>query len=522
MILSLGPMGQIGVIRDDEPQTIPLNAWTDASNVHFRDGKVVRMAGYKSVLTPSISPLFALYAQVLAGPFWIYAGTTAVYATDNSTHADITRAAGAYGATADKNWTGGILGGIPILNNGVDAPQAWLSPSLGSDLVNLTNWPALTVCGSLRPFRNYLVAIDVTEGSTRFPHMVRWSHPADPGAVPLSWDYTDPTFDCGRLELKEATGYFVDQETLRDINILYKEDSCFGMQFIGGNDIFRFFKMFDSVGMLTRRCAVEFFSGKHAVLTADDIVIHDGQSAESLLKRKLRRTFFNEISSDNYKRCFVATSYLTQEIYFCYPEAGASYCSMALVWNWDEGTLTFRELPNISHIASGAVDFTGASVGVWDSDSGTWDTDATEWDYSPIRTNDRRMLWVQPLTNLFGAPYGVSADTGTFTSSVERTGIGFPLKVNAPPDFTTRKLVSRFWPHLTGSNGTVINCYIGTQDALDGQVTWQGPFSFTIGTSKWIDCMANGRLHAFRFSTSANTPWNLSIIDVNVVPKGTN
>ena len=521
MLATLGPLGDVGVVKDIAPHLVPLNGWTDAINMSFRDGRAVRSFGYLQSLTPSINPIYAQFIQAPTASFWIYAGTAAVWATDGSSHANITRASGGpYTANADLNWTGGNLGGIPILNNGVDVPQMWASPSLASDLANLSNWPASTVCQSLRPFKNYLVALNVTESVTQYPHMVRWSHPADPGAVPASWDHTNPAFDAGRVELRETNDALVDQAVLRDVNILYREYSTWGMRFIGGNDIFQFFKIFDSIGALSRRCAFEFQSGQHVVFGPDDCVVHDGNSAQSLLRRRVKQTLFNEINSSRLKRCFVGSSWLTKEVYFCYPEVGADYCTKALVWNWEDNILSFRRLPTISHIGNGVVDFSGVVPGTWDTDSDSWDSDSTVWDFSAVRTSDRRMLWTAPGGFLFGAPVGLSANGAPMASSLTRVGIGLPARAGQPPDFTSRKLVKRIWPHITGKTGAVIQVKVGASERIGEETVWTTVGDFVIGTTRYLDCRVNGRLHGFEFRCVENSDWALDSMDVEYVFTG--
>ena len=61
---------------------------------------------------------------------------------------NITRASGAYSATADENWTGTILGGVLVMTNNYDNPQYWdLTngiPLSSQKMQDLSNWPALT------------------------------------------------------------------------------------------------------------------------------------------------------------------------------------------------------------------------------------------------------------------------------------------------------------------------------------------------------------------------------------------
>ena len=250
--ISVNAVGQYGVMRDMQPHELPLNAWSDSRNMHFVNGYAEKILGHSQVFnTPSIAPYFLLPVEGSSTYFWVYAGLAAVYVWDGGVHTNLTRAVGgAYGATVDGNWTGDVLGGVPVLNNGVDDPQMWLPVSPSQPLQLLSNWPANTKCNALRAFKNYLVALDVTKAAVRSAQMVKWSHPAAAGAVPSSWDPTDATKDAGEVMLAETADFCVDCAPMRDVNIIYKENSVYAMQFVGGTNIFRFPPLFKSVGIL--------------------------------------------------------------------------------------------------------------------------------------------------------------------------------------------------------------------------------------------------------------------------------
>lgn len=518
MIYSVGPAAEIGVIADRPSYAIPPHAWTSSQNMQFRDGVAKNSPGYASAYTPSIAPYYAEFVPGASTNLWAYLGLTKAYATDGTTHADITRTVGGdYTATADLNWTGGVLGGIAVFNNGVDAPQAWTTAALATPLVALANWPASTTCRSLRPFKNYLVALNVDESGTRYPRLVRWSHPAVPGAVPSSWDYTNTAVDAGRVELAETSDALVDQCTLRGVNILYKEESTFAMTFIGGNDIFRFEKIFDTVGILSRRCVVAFKPGQHAVFCKDDIVIHDGQTVQSLVDEQIKSKIFGELAPDYYQRSFVFADFANKEVFFCYPRRGQALPDIAFVWNWQNQAKGFRNIPLVTHAARGAVSYNSVSS-TWDTDSAAWDTDIEVWDLDPTNTRERRVLLAVPgVPALYGFPTGLSTEA----SYVERVGLGLPVKMDGPPDFTSRKLVTRIWPHIIGDTGAVVNCYLGGQETVKSGITWSTPESYVVGTTQFVDLVMNARLHSVRFENTTGANWQLSSYDVEYVGAGT-
>lgn len=523
MIVPISQVGQFGIIRDQPPHELPLNAWSDGSNVRFREGKVEKIEGQSNAYDPpSIVPYNVLPVTSPTIFFWLYAGLLKVYCTDQSAHFDITRAAGGdYAAAADTNWTTAVLGGVPIINNGVDDPQMWTPVSSAQRLQLLSNWPANTKCNSLRAYRNFLIALDVSVSGSRNPYLVKWSHGAVSGAVPISWDPTDTTKDAGEYSLVENGDFCIDSASMRDDHIIYKDASTWRMQYIGGLAIFRFSKMFLQLGIMSRRCASEFYSGIHAVFAHDDLVRHDGQNVTSLMTNKQRRWLFNRIDATNYRRCFVMPVPQSDEVWFCYPTTGNSFCNEAVVWNYKFDTLGVRALPQVADGKCGVVD-TAATPTTWDSDPNAWNTDSSVWDAPNFNASILRpLLAAQATTKLVAANVGSQFAGVNYTSYVERQGIGLPpFNSQSPPDISSVKFCKNIWPRIEGTIGGVVNVYVGSSMAANIAPMYGPAIPFTIGTSRQLDCRVSGRLLAVKFESVDATDWKLSGYDLDIVKAG--
>ena len=130
-------VGQYGLVKDQPNQELPVNAWSRAVNMRFRDGCAERMEGESSVLTtPSITPYYIDAFQTSAARFFVYAGTQKVFVDDGTTRTEITPGS-TFTGTQDDRWTGGTLNGVLVMNNGVERPQYW-NGNTGTDLANLT------------------------------------------------------------------------------------------------------------------------------------------------------------------------------------------------------------------------------------------------------------------------------------------------------------------------------------------------------------------------------------------------
>jgi len=544
-----GSMAQFGIMPDYPSHEIPLNAWGMCGNMHFTDSAVEKVAGYKSRWgVPSIAPYFVLPVQALSGNyFWLYAGLTAahcfeVIGSSAGVHTDITRAASPYSASGVRNWQGGVLNGVPILNNGVDVPQMWLPVSAAQKLQDLSNWPVGVTTQIIRSYGNFLVALDVTKSGVRDRQLVKWSHPASAGAVPVSWDETDPTKDAGEYSLADTVGGLVDCVPLRDINVLYKEDSIWAMQLVGGVNMFRFSALFRNIGVRSKNCAVEYQTGKHFVLGADSLFVHDGQTITAVGKGKVQQWLFTQIDATNIARSFVTLDVANTEVWVCYPAVGQAYPNKALLWNWVTGAFGHRDLPVTPSIARGALnevdttDTWGANALPWGGSSDEWTVDADTWDAGAANIWDRAApavdgsvdTWTTQRANLIeglvlanpvetklrvvvaGAE---DADGVPFEGSLLRTGIGIPFVTGSPPDISSTKFCSRVWLKLVGDAGVVVQARVGSQMQLGETPSWGGWIDCTLGVTQKLDVTLTGRTFALEFRSLTLGAWRLQGYD---------
>lgn len=519
-------LGTIGFVSDVLPHDLPPEAWSEASNVRMIEGAVKKMEGEVKVYGAPTAAPYGLFA--ITNPsdnFWIYFSLGKAYAVNSTlTHTDVTKAATTYGGNADIGWTGGFLGGVGIFNNGVDKPQAWLPCALATALVDLANWPGTFTAMAIRPLKTFLVAMDITEGGTRKPYNVLWSHTADPGTVPTSWDVTDETVDTGEVTLGDSDGYVLDMLPMRSVGIVYKEDQTWAMAFVGGADVFDFIRLFDG-GMISRNCAAGYyFKGpKHAVFGPDDLYIHDGSSAESIADERTRRFLFNRISRQHFKRCFTVANPRKSEIWFCYPTGGASFANEALVWNYKGNRFCgTRLLSGVRCAATGIVNSEGTAT-VWNNDPAVWDSDDTVWDEQFGISRKDLVLGDVTNTLLLKTDSANILNTTLMTSYVKRSGLalaGFDRNGKAKSDAGVVKMCSELWPRFEATSGTVVNIYVGVHDKPDEAVTWSGPFPFTVGEDEFICPWVSGRYLAVWFQTATDVDWKLYGYDLVVSPIG--
>lgn len=517
-VIGVRDVGQYGIILDRKPAELPINAWSNGNNMRSRNGFMEKFYGETLTINPpTVAPYnFAPATNGAATYLWLYLGLGKAYAFDGTTHFDVTKNLATYGANADTNWVITNLMGIPVMTNGVDVPQMWTPVATGQKLLDLSNWNAAWTCNSIRAFRNFLVAFDVTKTGTRYPQMVKWSHPAASGSVPSSWDETDTTKDAGEYSVADSLGKVLDGVPLRDIMVVYKEDAIWGMQFVGGSAIFRFFKIFDFIGALSRRCAVEFTSGKHAVFGNNDLIVHDGVTKQSIVDRKMKKYFYSLINPTVYQRCFVGYNPIFNEVWFCAPTGVNTFCDTALVWNWEEDTVSLRALNNVSAMANGVITDGGADT--WAAAVGSWATDSTLWDFSSFNNPSlKRLLLCSPVNSqIYNVDNTNKFNTNTFTAYVERQGIPIQVRSDQPPDMSSLKFINGIWPRIEGTVGATVNVYVGGSPDPSTDATYGPAMPFVIGTTRNLGCRVMTRFPAVKFESTGDMDWRIHGYDLEV------
>lgn len=508
-IVKIPAAGSLGVNKDLSAPDMPPQAWTDANNIRFLDGMASQFFGSAVAYpTPPQVPQHIMPATINGARYWIYATAGKQYAVTNTggtvTHTDISHVTARTGVV--NKWNSTSLSGVPILNaDDGKAPMAW-SLNLANRFVDLAAWPANTSCKVIRAYKNYLVALNITKSGTNFPYMVKWSHPADPGTLPVTWDITDPTKDAGESDLAEGQDAIIDGLQLRDSFMIYKESSIWRMDYTGGPFVFRFSKVLGSSGALNRNCIVEV-DGLHVVLTNQDVIVHDGQTATSVMDKQTRRFLFQQIDQTAINKCFVFKNTFFNEVFICYPGLGSSTCNKAMVWNYKDRTVTFRSLPNINHAAIGPVD--DATSTAWSQDSDAWGIDLSVWNGGGLVPSVARVL----MASSDGSLYLLDQTGSTEPSHLERIGHTFDI-----PEAI--KTIRGIRPRIKGSNGSTVLVKVGYADSPDSDPTYVATMPHTIGQTVVNDCLVSGRYIAIRFESGTAAQWRLESFDVDVVQSG--
>jgi hypothetical protein len=501
-------LGQYGVNKDLSQHELPANVWTDAKNIRFLDGACSQVLGYSELYPGApVVPLHIMPLSLGGARAWIYASGKKLYNVINGpTHLNITRQTNGvdvdYNATTNS-WTSCLIGGIPVLNNGVDTPQQWL---LTGKAGPLSAWPSNCTAQVIRTFKNSLVALNITKNGVNFPFMIKWSHPADPGSVPVTWDIADATKDAGENDLSDGYDKIVDGLGLRGSFMIYKESSIWRMDYTGGVYIYSFTKVLGASGALGKNCIVEL-DGQHFVLSSSDCMIHDGQSATSVLDKQTRRFLFRQINPAYSDKCFVFVNRLYNEVFVCYPSLNSEVCDKAMVWNFSDKTISFRDMPNLTHASNGAIDDTSGAT--WASETATWDSETSLWDSNFSSLTRSMSVLASADQKLYLLDSGATFDGVVPSAYLERVG----LSMGTPEGV---KLVKSIRPRIYGPEGSTVLVSVGSSTDPYATPTYNAPVEFTIGATVNVDSFCSGRYIAIKFETGTAQMWRLDSYDIDV------
>jgi hypothetical protein len=205
-------------------------------------------------------------------------------------------------------------------------------------------------------------------------------------------------------------------------------------------------------------------------------------------------------------RTFVAADRAKNEMWVCFvsnTNDTNAFADTAFVYNFRNNSWSKRDLPYVSYVAWGIVEFDSTTD--W-SESGEWDTDSESWN-EPLKPT--LLLAATSATKLY--VLGSNQNAGAnFRAYVEKDN----MQLGYPGTKTIQKIV----PRISGTGS--IDFYVGQEMMPHEGTTWKGPYTFTSGVHSEIPVRATGNYVGIRAeSTDANT-WSLANLEIHWTPSG--
>ncbi len=498
---------------DKIPQDAPKDAWNSVNNIFFRNGETLRARGDKPTLPGATEDAQTLVYVTIANDagYWVYATNTGVYAHDGASEYDITPAAGWTGSETAV-FTSCVLNGIAYVHATDRDPFYW-DGGIASPCKPLPDWPVDGRCKALRPFKNFMFAIGMTSdpGSGQ---RVRWSDAASAGTVPGEWTPSASNL-AGFVDLAPLSSPALEGSALRDSFLIYKGESIWQLDFVGGNDVFQVRQFSAEHGISNTNALTRGIDDVHVFISSEgDMMLTNGVDTTSILDGRAQNTFYKDFSQNRDAKFACATLARQKAVALGYPKAGSTKIDRAVIFDLSTGDIGIRELPDINCMASGSALADPGDANQWDGDPQAWDADLTVW------TEEIQLATLDDVISggAFGFSLLTDGETNDFLSGpVQAMAVKEGLSFGDPQ---AKKVVGRIWPKLSGENGTEVTFRLGAQDITGGPISLIPPVIYTIGQANPLDVLINARFLYMEVTSNGGAPWRLGSIDIEHKPAG--
>ena len=528
-------VGDIGVITDIRPASLPLNGYSRAKNVRFDEGRVARSPVFRKIKDSlGFNPRFTYGIQGEYGGGFasiiIVSDTYQFKAYQNGT---VSSAQGSLSTTSSSGTplTGTNLADIAYINRSDKVPAYMLNS--GSNFAVLPNWDSTWRAESVRSYGDFLLALNITENGVGFPSRVRFSNLAAANSVPDSWDASDNTKSAGFNDLVQMQSGIVDGATLGTNFIIYSKDQVWLMEFVGGTFIHNFRKLYSECGVINQNCILEV-EGTHYVFDHDDIYVHDTHTRQSICDERVKAYIFGGLNTAKTDRCFTHHNPELDEVMFCYVSGDdmAEYtngerCNRAAVFNYKKQTWSFMDMPNVSGSTMGTVSSSTSyanSTAVYSTTGGTYYTQEAGYDLHSLFVGETNSVDGITSAKLYGLdlsdagslafPLDSEANKSPF---LERQGIdldeisslnGYKVITKILPQVDTRNPNKQFTFNFGASN------LLGDATVYDPSITFDGSADYK------IDTRVAGRYLSYKMTVSDDKDFSFIGFDLDVSTTG--
>ncbi len=496
-----------GLITDRMPERLPINAFSDVENMRFVDGKALRIGGNDLFINGDDTVWhygFWVQADSFAndGQFLLIgAGTTYRQIAFKNTETELTLTAH-HGSGANEFYPmhHAYLNGHAVINTG------WASPEVvvGSTGV-IPGWDANWRAQVIRPYKKFLVALNMTESGTEYPNKYRWSNIAVNRALPTTW--TPAAGNSAGFDILDRAEHILWAEELGDHLMIYTESSVHELSFTGDIFVMAERRLFTGAGILAPRCALEW-QNKHFVFDRGKVYLHDKRNWTDILSGRAYEKIFGDLVYDRFyqKNAFVAENREHEELLCCFPDRSSTtdyYCTRAAVWNWRTDTWSTRTLPGETRFIALGREIP-STIGIQQL--------AVDWKLyctSGGSFSDQDVYMLD--ADGYDDEYAASGDMECY---IERTGWRPP---GARGD--ERWLLSAVYPIATG--GAAYSIYVGAHNSPGESFTYSGPYSWTPSSGEdKINCRVSGRYLAYKIVYPVQAAGAISAIGLDVTPVG--
>lgn len=508
--------------------------------------------GVQAQGTAIVTTLGTIIGVVITNPGTNYSSTATVgFSGGVGSGATAVCDMGALRGADPRSVTSCTLGNVVYVNQPA-GPPIFYGPN-SSVFQVLPNMETIWTCRSLRAFGNYLVALNVSkpiswaspytgiiQPAGTYGNMVKWSDLTFEGSPPPSWDPDNPNTSAGENALDQISTPIVDGLAMRQLFLIYTETSIWGMEPVGGTDVFQWQQLFSTGGLIAPNCVVEV-DGLHYCFGPTDIYKTDGTTKISIVDKRNREAIYRNLNVQAGESCFVQYIPHMYSVLFCYQTGdantwgGGNGCNMAALYDIANDTWGFVALPNVTGMTMANADtvYTYSSLpsgATYANFGGSCYDQQNTYRKSPMAvsqalpvvaggnqqviTNSRLLGYDFMTLGWMGYKYLPEVNQPAY---VERTGIALD---QLGSNLTTYKRIRRVFPLVTCYDSIPVEVQIGYSNTPSGAVTWGPLTTFDPAVSYKVDTITGGRYLAIRFTVPTAVDFEIAGFDCDVSEGG--
>lgn len=498
-----------GLALDAEACEVSPEYWTSGSNVVFENGYARRVGGTREAYSQNtVDPVLHLLnvrapGGITESNFWLAFGADEIQALETSNIDDVSGSA-LTGVDDAWQWSSTLLNNIPCFTNGLDAPRYW-GGDVGTPAADLPNWPAGTICKSLVAFKHHLFALDIDGPSGHYESQILWSDAAPPGTIPATWTAAASN-EAGDDILAETPGACLCGVPLQDTLLVFKRSSTYGVNYVGGDEIFSTRLLDGSRGALTRRAVVDI-GGRLLVVSDGDVCLTDGVNWQSIAQGRVRNHIFTQMDQASYEMLFVVHDRSRNRVRIYYPTTGSEFCNEYVEYNVADDTFAVCSCVDVAHAAVGIVNDLSPDES-WDVDADTWASDPEAWNAANFSLATEQLL------------VGADNDSITLQNSGDAVAIAAnvgreDLTMGEPERFKYVRRVHARTADLPGD----LYIRLGARNSTTEAITY-GPEMTLTPPQSFINCGVMGKFISVLIRSEDEDEWRLSGIDLEYELRG--
>ena len=485
--------------------------FTLMTNVINRSGFTQRVPGSRSVYDTALGVaapgqlMHAINAEFSGTNYWVLFeddGTAWSIEGANATQIDGTLLAA---VTDPHAFSSTLLNGVVVASNGSDEPVFWAG---SGNFATLTDWTASESCQFITAFQYHLFALNISGPGGTFPHLLRWSHAAEPGTIPNSW--TPGANQAGNVELADSgPGGLVCAYPLGNSLMIYSTTAMYQARYVEGDNIFNFRKLKANSGALTRRsvCTCEVGGREqHLVVSDGDIVLTDGSNRRSIGEARVKDWLFNQLDQVNYPNLFCTYNRAQSEVIIGFPSNGNEFCDTALVYNTALDSFGIRDLDQVVHAPVGFVNDTTES-NTWADRTETWANTMGAWGSSTVSSARDSLIFIR--TDEMHQQDVIDAETVNAYLGKYSMDFGDPARV---------KFLRRIHVQAAPGYGQLF-VRAGSQMEPNDTITWCPEMPIT-DPEQIVNCFSQGRYISVEIRSAGSDVWKLTGLELELELRG--